>query len=101
MATSEDQSQTIVGYFVVLVVRFLDRSAQSRCRILLEFFGEPSLSANAIDSFMASGLDEPRPRRIGNAGLSPLIHRDGERLLCSFFSEFEVANQPDQCGNNP
>ena len=59
------------------------------------------LAADAVDGLVSGRLDDPGARELGNAGGRPLIDRGRERLLGRLFGHVEVADQPDQRGDDP
>ena len=100
VATSEDQTQTIVGDFAVVEIRFVDDLARKELRMRFQFFLQTSLPSQTIDGFVFGGLDDPGARRFGNAVSAPLVNGGGERFLRGVFGELEVAELPDERGHN-
>ena len=50
---------------------------------------------------MPRRLNDPRTREIWNAFSTPLLDRDGERLLRTLLRQVEIADHADESGNNP
>ena len=55
----------------------------------------------AVDGFVAGGLDDPRTREFRHSGDAPLVHGRRKGLLRRLFRQVEVADEPDQRGDNP
>lgn len=68
--------------------------------MLFQLFLQPSLPSQTIDGFVFGGLNDPRARGFGNAVSAPLIDGGRKRLLRCVFSELEIAELPDQSGDN-
>ncbi len=66
-----------------------------------DFFAEPRLTPEAVDCLVPSRLDDPRARKIRDAGDRPLIHRGRKGFLRRLFREIEVAHEPNEDSNNP
>ena len=101
MAAGEDQAQTIVRDFTVVVIWFVDYLAREELRVRLYLFFEASLSPQSIDCFVLGSLNNPGAGRFGHALASPLVNGCGKRFLSGIFRQLEVAELPDQSGDNP
>lgn len=64
------------------------------------FFLKAGPATDAVDSFVPSCLNDPGARKLGNAGIAPLVDGDREGLLGRLFRKIEVAEMPNQCGDD-
>ena len=101
VAAGENQPKAIVGDFARVVIRFLDGRDQPGCGIRFKFFLEPCAAADAIDGLMPGCLDDPSAGEIRDTGNRPLVHSGGKGFLRRLFGHIEVANQPNQGGDDP
>ncbi len=58
-------------------------------------------AAQGVDGLVTRGGDQPRARIGGHAVPRPAVERDGEGVLPGIFREIEIAEQPDERGQNP
>jgi hypothetical protein len=56
---------------------------------------------DAIDGLVPGRLDDPRAGDVGDAGGRPLLDGGGERVLGGLLGEVELADEPDQGGDDP
>jgi hypothetical protein len=56
---------------------------------------------NAVDGLVPRGLDDPGARELRHAGGPPLINGGCKRFLRRVFGDLEIADQPDQRGDDP
>src|SRR5947209_5375853 len=68
--------------------------------VRLQLFRESCATPNMIESFVASGLNEPSAWKLRDALRSPLVHRGRERILRRLFGQIEIAEQADQDSYN-
>jgi hypothetical protein len=92
MAAGEDELQALVGDggLVHGVLDGFGRVEQTDLR------GERAIAANAVDSPVASGGQQPRARVGGRAVARPALRSRRERLLSGLLGEVEVAEEADQ-----
>ncbi len=62
---------------------------------------EPRASAYAVDGLEATGRYQPRARIRRDAVARPLLERCPESIVQRLLGEIEVAEQPDQRGEDP
>ena len=101
MATGKDQSKAIVGNLAGFVIRWFRGVARRGYQIGFQLFPKPVLAADAIDSFVAGGLDEPGSREFGHSGIGPLVCRSRKGVLGSLFGGIKVSEESDEGGHNP
>jgi hypothetical protein len=63
--------------------------------------GEGSVAPNPVDRAVAGGRREPGAGVLRFPVARPPLGRYGERLLCGFLGEVEIAEEADQVGENP
>src|SRR5919108_5757182 len=99
MATGEDQPQPVV----------LNALVVPRCGVLssrVDGFSdivqrvEPGTPAHAVDSFEATGRDQPCPGIDGHALPRPLFQCGSKGFMQCLLGEVEVAEQADQGGED-
>ena len=61
---------------------------------------EAGAAASGVDGLEASGRDQPGARIGGHAVARPLLHRRHERLVHRLLGAVEVAEQPDERGQD-
>ncbi|MNC87358.1 hypothetical protein D3C83_30790 [compost metagenome] len=61
---------------------------------------EARAAADGIDRLEAPGRNEPRPRIGGDAIARPVLEGGTERLMQRFLGEIEIAEEPDQGGED-
>src|SRR5262245_27056594 len=100
MAAGEDEAEPIVldGFRVGKRSRIFSRNLGS-CAGLVER-GETLLAPQTVDRLEPSSRDEPGPRVRGHALSWPLLERGPERIVQGFFRHVEVAEQPDERGED-
>ena len=101
MAAGEDQPEAIVGDFVRVVVRLLDGPVEPRRAVRLELLLGPRPAPEAVDGLVPGGLDDPGARELRDAGGPPLVHGGRKGFLRRLFGHVEVADEPDQGGDDP
>ena len=69
--------------------------------VRFEFFLEPRPAADAVDGLVPGGLDDPGAGRIRDAGGPPLVHSGRKGFLRRLFGHVEVADEPNQRGDDP
>jgi len=62
---------------------------------------EPRPAANVINSLVTCRLDNPRAWEFRNAAGLPLLDSDCEGFLRRFFGEIEIADYPNESGDDP
>lgn len=65
----------------------------------LNFFLKVGPAPDAVDCFVASCLNDPGARELGNARVAPLVDGDRESFLSRLFRKVEVAEMPNQSGD--
>ena len=101
VAAGEDQAKTVVGNLARVVIRFLDLAHHAAGGVHLQLFLRPRSMPHAVDGLVPRRLDDPRAREFGHSGRPPLVHSGRKGLLRRLFRQVEIADQPDQCGDNP
>ena len=101
MAAGEDQPEPIVRDLAGLQLVRIDHAVAWRRRQRLQLGRVAGASSQPVDCLVAGGLDDPGARMFGHAGLRPLGDRGGKCLLRDVFGQVEVAQHPDQRGNDP
>ena len=101
VAAGEHQAQAVVGNFTSVVVRLFDGADQAASGVLFEFFLGPRTMPDAVDGLVAGRLDNPGAREFRHPGDTPLVHGRRKSLLRRLFRQIEIADEPDQCGDNP
>ena len=101
MTAREDQAKAIVGDVARVELRRLDGQARPRRGIGVQLLREPRPATDAVDGLVPGRLDDPGARELGDAGHPPLVDRGGKGFLRGLFRDVEVANQPDQGGDDP
>ena len=96
MTAREDQAQPVVLHRTDLGGRLVGRPRSVRRDVPIMSGG---LAAQSVDGPVARRGDDPRPRIGGSAGLGPLRHGDGERLLNRILGDVDVAEGADQGGD--
>lgn len=100
MAAGEDEAKTVVGDFDGVVVRNFSDGREAILHERLDLLVETLFASDAVDGFVAGGLDDPGAGEIGHAGFAPLHERGGKGFLCRLFGEIEVADEPDEDGDD-
>jgi hypothetical protein len=97
MAAGKDQLQSFVGE-CRRVHRFLLRHRQLEQAGLL---GQRAIATDAIDRPVARGRDQPGIGAGREAFAGPALGGNRERLLGGFLGEVDIAEEADQCGEDP
>ena len=69
--------------------------------VRLEHLLGPRPPPEAVDGLVPGGLNEPGARKLGDAAGPPLVHRGRKGFLRRLFGHVEVAEKPDQGGDDP
>ncbi len=101
VAAGENQPKAVVGNLLRIVVGFLRGPDEARHYIGLQFFLKPPLAPHAVDGLVASRLDDPSSWEFGHAGRWPLVHGGRKGFLSRLFGRIEVAEEPNQRGDDP
>ena len=101
VAAGEDQPEAIIGDLGRIVVGLLGGRAQLRRGIRFQLVREPRPAPDAIDALVPGRLDDPGPRRLGNAGGPPLVHRGHKGFLGGLFGQVEIADEANEGGDDP
>ena len=101
VAASEDQPKAIVGDFVRVVIRVLRGKARPGRGVRFKFFLEQGPAPDAVDGLVPGCLDDPCTWELRDAGGPPLVHSGRKGFLRRLFGQVEVADEPDQRGNDP
>ena len=86
MAAGEDEAEAVVGDVEVVVVGVSADGAELR-RDGVDVLFEPRFAADAVDGFVAGGLDDPGAGEIGHAGVAPLDEGGGKGFLGGLFGQ--------------
>ena len=103
VATGENQPKAIVGNLAGVVIRRLDggdQAAGSAYSTFQLFPGQRPMP-NAVDGFVPGRLDNPGAGEFRYAGDRPLVHGSRKSFLRRLFRQVEVADEPDQGGDDP
>jgi hypothetical protein len=103
MTGRENQAQKVVADVIV------DRAIKighlllglKLVRELLVLALEPFIPAQEIDRTMLRGGHEPGARVVRHARLRPLLERGDESILCEFFGNADIADDPRETGDEP
>jgi hypothetical protein len=97
MAAGEHQLESLIGKrcSVQVVLRRLGNVQQA------SLGGQGAVSPDSIDRPVAGGGQQPRSRVCGRAITRPPLGGDRECLLGGFLGEVEVAEEADQCREDP
>jgi hypothetical protein len=88
------------GIWSGIIVRLVDDPGRFGRRVHVELLAELHPPPDPVDGLVPGGLDDPGARSLGNAGGGPLIDRRGKRLLRRVFRDVEIADLPDQGGDD-
>lgn len=100
MAAGEDQPKPVVRDLARVGIRRLDDPRQLPRPVRFELLRVARLPPQTVDGLVARRLDQPRSRVLRNAGCGPLLHRGRKCLLRRVFRDVEVADEPDQGGDD-
>ena len=101
VAAGKDQPKAIVRDFARVVIRLLDGRDQPGRGVRFKFFLEPRPTPDAVNGLMPGRLDDPCAWELRDAGDPPLVHSGGKGFLRRLFGHIEVADEPNQGGDDP
>jgi hypothetical protein len=96
----EHQAQPIVRDLSRIEVGGLDGHARAGGGVGVELLREPSVPADAVDRLVPGRLDDPGPRVLRSSRDPPLVNRGRKRFLRRLFRDVEVADEPDERGDD-
>ncbi len=98
MTAGEDQTKAVIVDLVITgAFGFVIRDDE---QLEFLFLVQRSLGpSDAIDRPIAGGREQPRTRAIGETITRPLLGRDGEGFLGNLLGKIEIAEGPDQSGD--
>jgi hypothetical protein len=101
MAAGEDQPQPVVLQELVVLVGGVGGLVVEPGRQLAKGGVEPGPPPQPVDGLEAAGRDQPGARVGRQAVARPLRQRRRERVLERLLGQVEVAEHPDQGGQDP
>src|SRR5450631_200156 len=100
MAAGEDQAKPVVGNLNLVIVGNLSGGSEAILNVRFDLLFETLLAADTVDGLVTGGLNDPCPRKVGNARLAPLNESGGKGVLCRFFGKVEITHEPDEDGDD-
>src|SRR5437879_143956 len=100
MAASEHQPEALVRNIADIGAWLVGLSDGSGSYLRFDDFLKMGLAADAVDGFVACGLNDPGARRIWYA-CRPLLHRRRKGFLRRFFGQVKVTRELDERRDDP
>ena len=101
VAAGEDQPEQVVRDLRRIVVGRRDDGVRAGAAVRLDLLRETRPAADAVDRLVPGGLDDPRAGRSRDTLARPLRHRAREGFLGRLLGQVEVADEPDERGDDP
>ena len=100
VTAGENQPQPLIGDVARVVIRFRASRDHAGGGVPCQFFRQPRPAPEAINSLVASRLEDPRAWMFRDAEGSPLVHGGCKGVLRRLFGDVEIADKPNQDGDD-